>query len=290
MKNFMRGSLLLLLLVNASAMAQNWTVTGNNLSTNGRLGTNNSRDVLFETNNAVRGKVTRTGLWGFGINTPTGRVHIGSAAGQNPLNVQVGADMKLFVDAAGGTSIGGVAIPPVNGLLVAGNTGVGALPGSYKFKVTHGTFGFNIENATTLDDWELWTNSGGLSLYANGNFRGNFNPTTGAYTAVSDERAKTNIQAMPAVLDKVKRLKPSTYQMLQGDVLEDPTEAYGFVAQDVATVFPHLVSYHYDGERHLDSYSMDYAGFGVLAIKAIQELEARVAALEAELGRGPAKR
>lgn len=296
MRSTIRAMLSLLLFVSFNVMALDWTVGGNNLTGNGTIGANNKVDMIFETNNATRGRLTGNGLWGFGAIYPAGaKVHISSANGQDALKVQVGSELKLFVDDLGGTSIGGPEQPPSNGLLVAGSAGIGGSPGSYKAKITHGTFGFNIENATTLDDWELWVNSGGLTLYSNGNFRGNFNITTGAYTSVSDERVKTNIQAMPSVLDKVNQLKPSTYQFHQDGVMADPAVTYGFIAQDVAKVFPHLVEYHVDRDRGLDAYTMDYSGFGVLAIKAIQELqqnvntlEARVVELEAALGRSGA--
>jgi hypothetical protein len=275
----------LLLLGNFNLMAQNWAVGGNNLTAHGRLGTNTNYHIIFETKNNERGRLTNNGLWGFGTSNPSAKVHINSATGYDPLKVQVNNVLKLYVHTGGGVSIGSAAtvIPPANGLLVAGSTGLGGNPGSYKVKITHGTFGFNIENGTTLDDWEFWTNSGGLSLYANGNFRGNFNPTTGAYTAVSDERFKTDIQAMPSVLKKVNELKPSTYQIKQENAdarNKNNTPAYGFIAQDVMEIFPHLVTHHVDSERGIDAYTMDYSGFGVLAIKAIQELQQSVSTLE----------
>lgn len=264
-------------------MAQNWTVGGNNLSAHGRLGTNTNYHVIFETKNTERGRLTNNGFWGFGITSPTARVHINAPSGQNPLKVQANGQLKLFVHSGGGVSIGSnpTPAPPANGLKVAGNTGIGGDPGSYKVKIIHGTFGFNIENATTTDDWEFWSNSGGLSLYANGAFRGNFNPATGAYTAVSDERFKTNIQAMPSVLKKVNQLKPSTYQFKQDTPdTKHSTPSYGFIAQDVMEVFPHLVTHHVDKERGIDAYTLDYSGFGVVAIKAIQELQQNISTLE----------
>ncbi len=271
----------LLLLGNFKLSAQNWVVGGNNLTANARFGANNNFSIAFETNNLERGRVTKDGLWGFGNNSPAARVHINSASGQDALRVDVNNALKLRVHSGGGVGIGSSTIPPANGLLVVGNTGFGAGPGSYKVKITHGTFGFNIENATTLDDWEFWVNSGGLSLYANGAFRGNFNPTTGVYTAVSDERLKSNIQPMPAVLKKVNQLKPTIYQFKQDNPEpKNNLPAYGLLAQDVMEVFPHLVTHHVDQERGLDTYTLDYSGFGVIAIKAIQELQQTVSTLE----------
>jgi hypothetical protein len=79
--------------------------------------------------------------------------------------------------------------------------------------------------------------------------------------------------------------------------MPDATVASGFMAQDLEEVFPHMVQYHIDPDRGLDAYTMDYSGFGVLAIKAIQEmrqnvstLEARIVELEAALGSRPSSK
>jgi len=274
-----------LIMGTCNLQAQNWLVGGNNLAANGKLGTNTNFNLIFETKNVDHGILTKDGLWGFGTNAPTAKAHIKSATGQSPLKVHVNTSLKLMVHPNGGLSVANSAsvIPPDNGFLVAGNTGIGGVPGSYKAKIIHGTFGLNLENTTTKDDWEFWTNSGGLSLYANGSFRGNFNPTTGAYTAISDEREKTNIQGMPSVLERINQLKPATYQLTEKTSDKENTESYGFLAQQVMEVFPHLVTHHVDGERGMDTYSMDYSGFGVLAIKAIQELEQHIAIMETRI-------
>jgi len=90
-----------------------------------------------------------------------------------------------------------------------GNWGFGpGTPSPYRAKVSHAGFGFDIEQTSTGDDWEFFISSGFLQLFFNGtgNFRGEFNPTTGAYSSVSDERLKTNIKPMTTVLEKINRL------------------------------------------------------------------------------------
>ena len=52
---------------------------------------------------------------------------------------------------------------------------------------------------------------------------------------------------------------------------------YGFLAQDVAKVFPELARTAEDGEMGLS-----YADFGVLAIASIQEQQAQIEALQRE--------
>jgi hypothetical protein len=74
---------------------------------------------------------------------------------------------------------------------------------------------------------------------------------------------------MSTMLDKIKQLKPSTYQF-KNEI--DKQEYNGFIAQDVMKIFPSLVMHNVNPERKLDVYTIDYSGFGVLAIKGIQEL------------------
>ena len=141
----------------------------------------------------------------------------------------------------------------------------------YRLKVSHTDFGLDIENHASSDDWELFTASppGNLQLYFNTNFRGSFDLTTGVYSAISDERLKKNIKPMSTMLEKIDQLKPSIYQFKNGDA----KEYSGFIAQDVMKVFPNLVTHHVVKERNLDVYTLDYSGFGVIAIKGIQELQ-----------------
>jgi hypothetical protein len=171
----------------------------------------------------------------------------------------------------------------------AGEVGIGTTnPGGYALKVSHSTYGIAIERISTGSNWELFCSSPGkLELYHDSSFRGAFNNTTGIYTALSDERVKTNIQPMHSMLDKILLLKPSTYQFKNG---EDKIEYNGFIAQEVMKLFPSLVLHNVEPERNIDVYTMDYSGFGVLAIKGIQEQQiiieeqqAKIADLEARL-------
>ncbi|MBX7142541.1 MAG: hypothetical protein K1X63_15815 [Chitinophagales bacterium] len=62
-----------------------------------------------------------------GINTadPNSYLHVNAPSGEDPLRVQVNGQSKLYVNSNGGTSIGSSTTPPLNGLYVAGNTGMG---------------------------------------------------------------------------------------------------------------------------------------------------------------------
>ncbi len=155
-------------------------------------------------------------------------------------------------------------------LTQTGNLGVGTTtPDPYKLRVTHGSYGLDIQSSSTNNDWELYVGDN-LYLIYDGSFLGSFNNTTGAYTSTSDERLKTNIKPMTTMLEKINQLKPSTYQFKN---TKDIKEYNGFIAQDVMKIFPSMVTHNVSKERNLDVYTMDYTGFGVIAIKGIQELQ-----------------
>jgi hypothetical protein len=95
-----------LLLFSVDSMAQNWLTAGNALAGNGTLGSTTNFSVLFKSNNSERGRLTNSGLWGFGTTAPISKVHINSASGQDALRVQVNASTKFLVNSSGRVGIG----------------------------------------------------------------------------------------------------------------------------------------------------------------------------------------
>ncbi len=176
---------------------------------------------------------------------------------------------------------------PIINVVPGGYVGINTIdPGLYNLKVRENNFGLAIESSQTGDTWELFTQNN-LELYFDVVLRGSFNSTTGAYSAISDERLKTNIKPMSPMLDKISQLRPSTYQFKN---TTDQSEYTGFIAQEVMKLFPSLVIHNVNPKRNLDVYTMDYSGFGVIAIKGIQELQgiidlqqAKIASLEDRL-------
>ncbi len=87
---------------------------------------------------------------------------------------------------------------------------------------------------------------------------------------------------MTLVLSKINALRPYTYQINDlkiGAILNLPIMDFW----RRMTIFPHLVTHDIDRDRPLDVYSLDYSGFSVIAIKAIQELQERIDLLEKRL-------
>lgn len=116
-----------------------------------------------------------------------------------------------------------------------------------------------LEVRTVTGDVVSFHNSGGTGLkLANGGT---------SWTTISDARLKENVTTLASsTLDKVLALRPVSY------TLKDPTATgtqIGFIAQEVESLFPEFVTPATGSDGY---YSMIYDRFGVVAIRALQEL------------------
>jgi hypothetical protein len=112
-------------------------------------------------------------------------------------------------------------------------------------------------------------NSDAFVVYFNGNAT-----LAGDLTINSDARLKDNIQPLGSTLDKLHQIEGKTYTFLKD---EEHTPKIGVLAQEVQAVFPELVTEGADGIL-----SVNYQGLVPVLINAINEQEAKIAALEAQ--------
>ena len=123
-----------------------------------------------------------------------------------------------------------------------------------------------------FNHWEIFHNLP-LSFKYNGNIVASIHWEDGHYGQISDGRLKTNVQPLPGILDKLMKLRPVEYEMKTNS--KEHERRIGFIAQEIKLEFPGLVTVSKDtgnGYKAItDLHMMDYSGFGVLAIKAIQE-------------------
>ena len=135
-----------------------------------------------------------------------------------------------------------------------------------------------MEHQSTTDFWEngVGTTTKNYKFYYNNLFRADISSVDGSYTQSSDRALKRDIEYMEPVLDKVAQLKPATYHYI--DNQESDPRSTGFVAQEVEPIFPDLVREVDEGYKGLV-----YDGFAVISIKAIQELNEKVEALQKEI-------
>jgi hypothetical protein len=193
-----------------------------------------------------------------------------------------GGASPLFIVDFGPTIAGGTAIS-ANG---DANVGIGGInnSASSRLKIFQKDLGLTIENTGNGHSWDFAVNGVGNLVLYNDQFgavpAGTFSALTGIYTP-SDRRLKKEIAAIPTgILNKFMQLQPVSYHYKVEN--ESAKRSLGFIAQDVQVLFPELVGENQtrDGQ---DSYlSLNYAGFGILAVKAIQEQQQEIDALKVE--------
>ncbi len=231
----------------------------------------------------LRGATSSSLWWGL-YEAGQYRGYIGSYSGKNE-DVDFGT--------GGGNTSGSVhlTVAAVPKLTVdsIGNVGIGTRFPKYRLQVDGitGTFsdnGMRIQNTTASTGWSFYASSTGDMIIGKTGNLGYFNGITGAYTSSSDARLKTNIRNMETILPKLKLLAAKRYEFKQNN--PEHIQSIGFLAQDVQQIFPELISVNKnnEGNPQVDQQlGMDYAGLSVIAIKAIQEQQAQIEALKAEI-------
>jgi len=147
----------------------------------------------------------------------------------------------------------------------------------------NGTVKLSCNYASVLfDGFALYSNSGGLSIGTGGCSWEELY----AYQAyfyydpviMSDLNLKTNISNLTSVKDKLRLLRPVTYN-LKSDSLSQKgktlnTLQYGFVAQELQEVFPDLIIKRDDGIL-----GVRYTGLVPLLVQALKEQQDQIDAL-----------
>ncbi|WP_407556260.1 tail fiber domain-containing protein [Winogradskyella sp. 4-2091] len=142
-------------------------------------------------------------------------------------------------------------------------------------------YGLQLINQNDANNnWEFYVANTTLQLFANGSYVGNFDATSGNYSATSDRRLKTNINTAQNVLDKVAQLDAKTYNYKTNL----NKQFIGFIAQEVQEQFPELVTETINREGGKEStFMVDYNQLTVVALKAIQEQQQIIETLKARI-------
>lgn len=165
--------------------------------------------------------------------------------------------------------------------------GIGTSEPTHEFELVHGSFGaINTNNGLKIRNsgsnnvnWTLYSynGTGNFGLFEGSTLRGTFAAGTGAYTTASDERLKKDITPVQDLLPNVMQLETKKYRYTNDN---SGKQIIGFLAQDLEKLFPEFV---YRTGENAESYSVDYAGLSVVALKAIQEQQKLIEQLQAEV-------
>ena len=139
----------------------------------------------------------------------------------------------------------------------------------------------NADSTNSTENWSMYsTGAANYRFYVG--WGGTVYATNTTISAISDQRFKENIQDLDVGLDAILALKPRKFDWKEGKG-KDIKGDRGFIAQEIAQVFPDLVDEWKDpapeGEEPYKSVRQDLIP---VLVKAIQELTARVAALESK--------
>lgn len=199
-------------------------------------------------------------LFGF----QAGRAFSGNNIGAN--NIIIGTNISLPNGVANALNIGGVLFgtglhsspvgDPSVTFMANAKIGIGVVAPSYTLQV-----GNNIV-------------SGVVARFENSTGTCDINPTSSSLTCSSDMRLKKNIEPIElSVVSLIQKLRPVTYNW-NAESSDDPTHP-GFIAQEVETILPQLVTT--DPKTGLKS--VNYTGFIPYTIAAFQEINVRVQSL-----------
>ena len=113
----------------------------------------------------------------------------------------------------------------------------------------------------------------------NGTLRGSINLSTGTYTASSDLRLKKNITNITYGLNEVMAMRPVAYLMNEEE--NTAKKHLGFIAQEVKALIDESVDDLIDPDTQF--YMMDKGGLVPVLVKAIQEQQALITQLQADV-------
>lgn len=148
-----------------------------------------------------------------------------------------------------------------------------------------------ITNFAGTNTWDMvhgtvFTTIPALVYLFNNTVKSGIRSDDGSFFTVSDRGAKRDIESMSPVLEKLMQLSSYRYH-----IQEDPKQwRTGFISQEVQPLFPEMVGLL---ETPADSIGLgkksllaiNYAGFSVIAIKAIQEQQQTIEALKVKVDR-----
>jgi len=256
-------------------------------SNNPFIGTSTNHDLRIISNNTEQMIVKSDGKVGIGTSSPTQKLEVIQGAGTTTKAVVGGGTAAMLVINGDRDNVGDANLED-SSLLFASD---GAYPSSgnpgFGYRIGQANGGANSQLIFT----EIKTNADveRMRIDEDGNVGiGTAAPSAkldvnGAIQSASishpsDYRLKENIKPLENTLDKIKNLKPVSYNFK-----EDGSYDEGLIAHEVQEIFPSLVTGDKDAKQEDGSDLYQSVAYGKLVthlVKAVQELSAEVERLK----------
>jgi hypothetical protein len=140
---------------------------------------------------------------------------------------------------------------------------------------------FNViaDNTTNATHYLIFTGGSTGNQTPNSDTALTYNPSSnllsaGCFVETSTLRCKSNIQVLSSPLEKIKQLKPVTF-----DWKNTGKNDIGFIAEEVKEVLPNLIHYNERGEIE----GMNYSKITSLLVASIQEQQKQIDKLKEEI-------
>jgi hypothetical protein len=197
-----------------------------------------------------------------------------------PLLFMTGLTERMRIDSSGGVRIGitsNIYNAATSEKLSVKNTVVGC---AATFQTTDVTGGYPILYVSSADVTNASQNA--ILFYRGASSVGSIGTTASAttYNTSSDYRLKENVAPITTGLATISALKPVTYDWIGAD-----EKGEGFIAHELQEHIPYAVTGEKDAvnpDGSIKPQGVDYSKIVVHLVAAVQELSAKVAALEAK--------
>ena len=197
-----------------------------------------------------------------------------NASGLASLNAGIAVDTNKFTvaDTTGNTVIAGTlnVTGDANFVQLSSSAGAAINGDDGLYVAADGTFGTGVE----IEAGGLTVTAGNLTMTA-GDITcsdANSEVKAGAFVTYSDAALKTNVETVTNAMDMIQGLRGVSYDLKSGGKRE-----YGFIAQEVNTVVPEVVS------TSGNLMGIDYTRITSLLVEAVKTQQAEIIALQEKL-------
>ena len=238
------------------------------------VGSTTNNDQVSYTLNVMEGTNNRRASFFLDDNDGTYGIKSTASTGVAPFVIKQGGTEALRVDSSGYVFIGQTsrtASVTNGGVYIAGDINVGSTNYYAQVYVQHNSA---VNHGIVIDEKATGGSGIAMGFLSGGTVVGTItvNSSATAYNTSSDARLK-NVLGEAKGLEIINKLNPVNFEWKESKEIQD-----GLIAQEVMEVVPNAVS----GSEE-EMYQMDYSKLVTPLIKAIQEQQAQIDALQSEI-------